>query len=138
VPEGNSGTVLQDVTVSLSAPSPQAITMDVSSADGSAIAGDDYQAIPAGTTLTIPAGASSGTVQVGIIGDINDEANETFFVNLSNPVNATFADNQAVVTIDDDDGVGGTGSQFSISDATVTEGDSGTARMTFMVTRTLP
>ena len=138
VPEGDSGTTMQNVTVSLSAPSPQDVTMDVSSADLTAIAGQDYVAIPSGTTLTIPAGQTSGTVQVGIIGDIQDEANETFIVNLSNAVNATFADNQGVVTIDDDDGVGGAGSQFSINDATVTEGNSGTTAMTFTVTRTLP
>ena len=138
VPEGDSGTTMQNVTVSLSAPSPQAVTMDVSSADQSAIAGQDYVAIPSGTTLTIPAGQTSGNVQVGIIGDVNDEANETFLVNLSNAVNATFADNQGVVTIDDDDGVGGAGSQFSINDATVTEGNSGTSQLTFTVTRTLP
>src|SRR3712207_5460815 len=42
------------------------------------------------------------------------------------------------VTIDDDDGVGGAGSQLSIGDATVAEGDPGDAvALTFTVTRTL-
>ena len=61
--------------------------MDVSSADGTAVAGSDYVAIASGTTLTIPAGEVSGTVEVGIIGDINDEADETFLVNLLGPAN---------------------------------------------------
>ena len=122
----------------LSAASPQNVTMDVASANGTALAGDDYEAIAAGQTLTIPAGATSGTVQVATIGDVNDEADETFFVNLSNAVDAAFADNQAVVTIDDDDGVGGAGSQLSIGDVSVDEGNSGTTTATFTVTRTLP
>ncbi len=112
--------------------------MDVASANGTALAGDDYEAIAAGQTLTIPAGATSGTVQVATIGDVNDEADETFFVNLSNAVDSSFADNQAVVTIDDDDGVGGAGSQLSIDDVTLSEGNSGTTTATFTVTRTLP
>ena len=125
VAEGDSGTSLYDVTVSLSAASPQNVSMAVASANGTALAGDDYEAIAAGQTLTIPAGATSGTVQVATIGDVNDEADETFFVNLSNAVDASFADNQAVVTIDDDDGVGGAGSQLSIDDVTLSEGNSG-------------
>ena len=136
--EGDSGTSLYDVTVTLSAASPQDVTMDVASANGTALAGDDYEAIAAGQTLTIPAGATTGTVQVATIGDVDDEADETFFVNLSNAIDAAFADNQAVVTIDDDDGVGGAGSQLSIDDVSLSEGNSGTQTATFTVTRTLP
>ena len=36
-------------------------------------------------------------------GDLLDEANETFIVNLTNPTNATIADGQGVGTITDDD-----------------------------------
>ena len=36
-------------------------------------------------------------------GDLLDEANETFFVNLSNPSNATIADAQGLGTITDND-----------------------------------
>ena len=51
-----------------------------------------------------------------------DEANETFFVNLSSPVNATIADGQGVGTITNDDPP----PTISIDDVTVTEGNGGT------------
>jgi hypothetical protein len=137
VAEGDSGTTVYNVPVTLSAASPQDVSMDVSSANGTAIAGDDYQAIPPSQTLTIASGATSGNVQVTVIGDVNDEADETFLVNLVNARDADFADAQSVVTIDDDDGVGGAGSQLSINDVSLTEGDTGTSVLTFTVTRTL-
>ena len=51
-----------------------------------------------------------------------DEANETFFVNLAEPANATIADAQGLGTITDDDPT----PTLSINDVTVTEGNSGT------------
>ena len=60
-------------------------------------------------------------------GDVLDEANETFAVNLSNAVNATIADKQGVGTINDDDATPG----LSINDVTVTEGDCGHDAATF-------
>jgi uncharacterized repeat protein (TIGR01451 family) len=53
-------------------------------------------------------------------------------VNLTNPVNATITDAQAVVTIADDDGA----PTLVVSDATVVEGNSGTTIATFNVTLT--
>jgi peptidyl-Lys metalloendopeptidase len=55
-------------------------------------------------TLTIPAGATSGTITVTVNGDTEVEPNETFFVNLSNPTNATIDDAQGLGTILNDDG----------------------------------
>ena len=62
----------------------------------------DY-AITAGT-LGIPAGATSRTVTVAISGETAVEADETFFVNLSNASNATIGDSQGIGTIVNDDG----------------------------------
>ena len=42
-------------------------------------------------------------MHVTVNGDLLDEANETYFVNLSSPVNATIADGQGQGTITDDD-----------------------------------
>ena len=42
-------------------------------------------------------------VSVTIMGDVANEADETFFVNLSNPTNATISDAQGVGTIVSDD-----------------------------------
>ena len=63
-------------------------------------------------------------------GDTLDEDNETFFVNLTNPSNATIDDAQGVATIIDDDG----DPSLTINDVSVTEGNSGTVDATFTVT----
>ena len=57
-------------------------------------------------------------------GDLLDEDNETYFVNLSNAVDATLTDDQGLGTINDDDPL----PALSVGNATVTEGDAGTAR----------
>ncbi|MDH4067278.1 MAG: beta-propeller fold lactonase family protein, partial [Acidobacteriota bacterium] len=99
--ESDSGTVDAIFTVSLSAASGQTVTVDYATADGTASAGSDYQA--GSGTATIPAGSPSGTVPVLVNGDTLDELDETFFVNLSNPSNATISDAQGRGTITDDE-----------------------------------
>jgi hypothetical protein len=111
VTEGNSGTKLANFTVSLSNASDQAIAVNYATANSSAIAFSDYTN-QAGT-LTFAPGITSQIITVPIVGDKVDEANETFLVNLSNPVNAKIADNQAVGTILDDDTAGFTISPIS-------------------------
>ncbi|MDB5387767.1 MAG: putative extracellular nuclease, partial [Planctomycetaceae bacterium] len=54
-------------------------------------------------TVTFLANQTSMTVSVPIIGDTTAENNETFFLNLSNPTNATIADGQGLGTILNDD-----------------------------------
>ena len=54
--------------------------------------------------MTIPANTVSGTITVSVNGDVTHENNETFFVNLSNAVNATIADGQGTGFITNDDG----------------------------------
>jgi hypothetical protein len=44
-----------------------------------------------------------GTISVAVIGDTPREEDETFVVNLSNPVGATMADGEAQGTIQNDD-----------------------------------
>ena len=63
-------------------------------------------------------------------GDVLDEPNETFFVNLSSPTNATMADAQGLGTITDNDAT----PTLSINDRTVTEGNTGSTNVTFTVT----
>ena len=65
--------------------------------------GTDYTL--ANGTLTISAGATSGTITIGSIADDSiDEANETVIVTLSNPSNATLgSDNVHTYTITDND-----------------------------------
>jgi Calx-beta domain/FG-GAP-like repeat len=114
VSEWNTGTVSATFTVRLSAVINQPVTVSYSTADSSAMAGSDYQA--ASGTLTFAPGETSKTVTVLVNGDRLVEPNETFFVNLSSPTNATIADGQGVGTIVDDE------PRVSISDVTKSEG----------------
>ena len=58
-------------------------------------------------------------MSVTVNGDLLDEANETYFVNLTTPVNATIDDGQGQGTITDNDPP----PALSINDVTVTEGE---------------
>ena len=116
--------------MSLNTPSGRAVSVDFATADSSATAPADYAAT--GGTLTFAAGETTKTITITVNGDLLDEINEQFVVNLSNPFNATFSDSVGVATIIDDDPL----PALSIGDATVTEGDSGTVNATFTVTLT--
>ena len=101
VSEGNSGTTNATFTVSLSEQSTQQVTVDYATANDTATAGEDYQATSA--TLTFAPGTTTQTVGVSVSGDNLYEDDETFFVNLSNPKNATISDAQGIGTILTDD-----------------------------------
>jgi hypothetical protein len=87
--EGDSGTTPAVFTVRLSAPSGKMVEVDFATADGTATAGEDY--VHSDGTLTFPIGATEATITVDILGDTIYEGSETFFLNLSNPQNATLA-----------------------------------------------
>jgi Ca2+-binding RTX toxin-like protein len=99
--EGNNGTSNFDFTVSLSAPSPQPVSVTYVTANGTAIAGSDY-AFTNGN-LTFNSGETSKTISVAVVGNTLPEADETFFVNLLAPTNATIVKSQGVGTIRNDD-----------------------------------
>lgn len=127
--EGNAGTTNFTFTVSLSAPAgPGGVTFDIATANGTATAGSDYTATSL-TSQTIPAGSSSYTFTVPVLGDVLNEPSETFFVNVTNVVNAVVVDGQGVGTISNDDPL----PSITINDVAVTEGDSGTTNAVFTV-----
>jgi hypothetical protein len=99
--EGNSGEHAFRFLVTLSHTSTEVVTVQWSTADGTARAGLDYRA--GAGTLSFPAGRGGLIVAVPVIGDTVLELNENFFVNLLSPTNATIADNQGRGTIDNDD-----------------------------------
>jgi serralysin len=100
--EGNAGVTTFSFTVSLSSPSAEAITVARQTANGSASAPSDYTPLnPA--TFTFSPGQTTKTAIVKVKGDLAVEPNETFFVNLSNPTNATIADGSGQGTILNDD-----------------------------------
>ncbi|MDQ3907731.1 MAG: Ig-like domain repeat protein [Acidobacteriota bacterium] len=128
VAEGNSGTTNATFTITLSAQSGEVVTVNYATADGTATAGTDYFA--ASGVLTFNPGETTKTVPVVINGDTLNEPDETFFVNLSNPSNATVAVAQGTGTIKNDDGP----PSLSVSDVTLAEGNSGTTAFNFTVT----
>jgi len=103
VTEGDSGSVNAVFSVTLSMTSTKTITVEYATADGSAIAPADYTAIPT-TTLTFPPGVATRFITVSVQGDAVDEMDETFWVNLANPVHVSLSDAQGQITILDDDG----------------------------------
>jgi CSLREA domain-containing protein len=102
VAEGNSGTTNLIFTVTLSAASNLMVNVDYATADGTAtLADNDYQT--ASGTLTFNPGEVTRTITVLVNGEQKFEPDETFFVNLTIPVNATISDSQGVGTILNDD-----------------------------------
>lgn len=123
--EGDAGTTTFTFTVTLSTASNQTVSVQYATADGSAVSSTDYAA--ASGTLSFAAGVTSMTITVSVNGDTTSEANETFFVNLSNASGATIADNQGVGNIWNDDGL------LSVNNVTKAEGNSGAAAFTFTI-----
>ncbi len=154
VTEPASGTTSAMFTVSLSAPSDQAVTVGYSTADQTAIANDDYRS--ASGTLTIPAGETSTTVAIDVLGDTLEETDETFALNLSNATNAGVQTPVGIGTILDSgsggdnsggDTSGGNNSggnnssgnnsgdaiKLSVEDIEVIEGDRGRTKAVFSI-----
>ena len=90
-------------TVSLASASSETITVDVATAPGTATAGAAGDYLSKSITLTFSPGQLTKQVAVTVLGDGLDEPDETFFVNLSNPVGATITDGQGLGTIVDND-----------------------------------
>lgn len=98
---GSVNTTPAAFTVTLSAASAQPVTVQYATANGTALAGSDYQATSG--TLTFAPGETQKTITVQVIRDTVAEPTETFSLALSNAVNATLSTAQATGTILDDD-----------------------------------
>ncbi len=129
--DGDTSTVAL-VTVSLSAASMHTATVEYSTADGTALSDADYT--DTNGTLTFLPGEVAKTIQVYVNPDAMVESDELFFVNLTNAAHATLADANAMITIVDDDNAEPSLPTLSISDASVTEGDTDAIAMFFTVT----
>ena len=88
-------------TVTLGAVSGREVMVDWATEDGTAKAGEDYEGMSG--RLRFEAMAVAQTVRVVVLDDALDEVDETFGVVLSNAVNATVRDGEAVGTIADND-----------------------------------
>ena len=125
--EGNAGTANADFTLSLSSASGKTVSVNWTTTDGTATAGPDYTA--GGGTLTFTPGQTSKVVSVSVIGDVLNEGDETFSVDLSAPVNASIADSLGAGTIMDDDPQPG----ISVDDVSTIEGNAGSTNAVFTV-----
>ncbi len=129
VTEGHSGSVSCNFVARLSAVSGRTVTFSSATANGSATAGADYTG-HASTARSIPAGQTTLTIAVPVLGDTLDEPNESFALNLSGIANATPGTLSATGTINDDDAA----PTLSIDNGgcTVTEGHSGSVNCNFV------
>jgi hypothetical protein len=87
--------------VSLSRASDQVVTVDYTTANGSGAAGLDY--VAAAGTLTFAPGETTKTVEVTVLDDAVNEMGETFYVRLSNAVNAAIVDGEGSGLIADNE-----------------------------------
>jgi len=132
--EGNAGTTLLAVTVTLQTASDVPVYVDYATADltndeqvwyelPAATAGVDYQATAG--RLTFAPGDTSETILVPVIGDRVSEPDEFFWVSLSNR-------NQWLAAILDDEPL------VSINSPAVVEGNTGTTALNFTVSLSAP
>ena len=100
---GDNGTTIADVVVQLSRSPSAAVTVQYTTADGTATsAASDYQ--PTAGQLTFsPGGPLVQSIVVPILGDTRHEQTESLQVQLSGATNATLLDPQGTITIEDND-----------------------------------
>lgn len=73
------------------------ITVNYASKDGTAVSGIDYTSVSG--TLTIPANQYSGSIDIVVTADSLRQADQTFTLELSSPVNAKLSTTQVTATI---------------------------------------
>jgi alpha-tubulin suppressor-like RCC1 family protein len=131
--EGDSGARTAYFPVTLSAGSAVPVSVGYGTAKVTADAGD-FTALT-NKTLTFSPGQVTRTVAVALKPDTNVEPDETFQLQLVNPVNAVLSDDKGTATIRDDDT---NDPGISLGDVSIAEGDSGTRVVTIPVTLASP
>jgi hypothetical protein len=126
--EGDAGTRIIRVMVTLHQISPNGVTANWSTAGGTATAGVDYKTRQG--KLYFKPGQVARYVKVIVKPDATTEGNETFNVTLSGVVGATVDDATGTATIVDDEAT--TGTVASIGEATVREGLDGDSRYVWL------
>ncbi len=128
--EGGDPTYLS-IPVFLTEASTSTVTVHYTTANGSALAGQDY--VAQSGILTFAPGVIQQNILVAIAGDAVVEGSETFTVTLSEPSEgASILDGSAAGTIVDDDA----SLSIAAASADAAEGNAGTTALTFTVTRT--
>jgi hypothetical protein len=117
--EGDAGPKTFTIPLNLSNASFQQVSINYATEDGSAAAGNDY--VAKSGTLTFPPGTTSNSILITVNGDTQVEPDETFRINLTNPVNASsfLPVSQITVTIVNDE----SSMQLSAASYSVGEGN---------------
>ncbi|WP_434222507.1 Calx-beta domain-containing protein [Limnospira platensis CENA597] len=100
--EGDRGQTNARFVVTLDNPSPERVTVNYATADGTATVRDRDYRRTAGRLIFQP-GQTRQVINVPVFGDTKVEPDETFTVNLSNPQNAELGRRRATGTILNDD-----------------------------------
>lgn len=132
IAEGQNGLTNAKFVLRLSTPSTRPISVLVTTGNGTAIAGNDYFAY--NRVISFAPNVTLATAIVPIKGDRIFEANENFFLRLTNPINATVATPQVQGTMVNDDPK----PQISVGDAAVSEGNIGVRNAQFIVKLSAP
>jgi hypothetical protein len=132
VTEGDTAQRIMSFTVALTKSSQQPVSVSYGTSDGSAYQPSDYGATSG--RLTFTPGQRAQTVNVRVMPDVTDEADEVFYLLLANPAGATVADGSGTGAIVDDDGL----PVISVNNRRVVEADDGSASMVFTVALSNP
>lgn len=92
-----------DFQVSLNSKASAVVTMHYTTVESSAKQGADFVATSG--TVTIPAGQTNAAINVTVTGDSLRKSNQTFLVQLSQPVNCTINTSEGTGTIINEDGL---------------------------------
>jgi beta-glucanase (GH16 family) len=102
ITEGNVGITLLQVNITSSIPLDESTEINYSTSDGTAKSGTDYNQVIDGSII-IPAGSTSGLIDVEILTDEVMEFKEIFAININNTGNLQINTDKVDVTIIDDD-----------------------------------
>jgi Calx-beta domain/FG-GAP-like repeat len=100
--EGNTGTTVLTFAVTMSVAYDMPVTVNYNTSNGTATAGSDYLAM-SGTLTFNPGGPLTQYIHILVKGDRILEADERFFVTLSNPTAGSVTTSQTVGNIWDDE-----------------------------------
>jgi murein DD-endopeptidase MepM/ murein hydrolase activator NlpD len=135
--EGNSGTTAFTFIVSRSGDASGSSSVDwsINSIAAPTVDPADFSGTLFGSISFAP-GETSKVLTVNVIGDTVFESNENFTVSIGSPVGASIGTSVASAQIQNDDASVPVTGSVTISDVTITEGNTGTQLATFTVTRT--
>ena len=118
--------------VSLDTPSASSVSFSYATTAGTATAGADF--VTKSGTATFAPGQTSKMVSVTVVADQLDEVDEAFTMVVSSATGASIGDGTGKATLVDDDAMPG----VSVSDASVTESDSTTKMLKYVVSLSAP